>query len=607
MGVFYLVAVVAVALIIELIILESFNKKNSNKTSLVLLDQVTSIIEENEKNENELMETLKEDYIIRAQTVSYLLDSKPEAEKDVSELQKIAGMMQIDEIHLFNKKGKIYSGTEPKYYGYSFDSGEQMAYFKPMLKDKSLTMCQDVTPNTAEGKSMMYAITWNATGDKMIQVGIEPVRLLEELRSNEITEVVANMPVYEGIDIWVAEEETGEIAASTNKKLVGSTLDNIGITETDFDSDTAVNSVVQLDGDIEYCNSMKVDEYIVVVAYSAVTNRKNFLLALVIEFVYLMLAGAVILHMFRRVLRADDEKNRQMEILVSMSDIYNSMHLIDIESNTVVEYKARDEVSEVVNNSRGAVETMRELMLLTTEEEYCDEALEFTDVRTISERMRNKKIISKEFMSKAIGWYRGSFITIEKDLEGYPTKVIYVTQNIDKEKKEKEELILKSNEDELTGLFNRRAYEDDIAEHDDAMSGENFVFVSLDVNGLKTVNDTLGHTAGDELLVGAAECMKRCFDPYGRTYRIGGDEFAAILFASETQLQHIKKDFEEVTTNWSGHLVESLSVSCGYVTRREAADASVHEIADLADKRMYAVKAEYYGGVKNFRNHRTYN
>ena len=83
-------------------------------------------------------------------------------------MQKIAALISVDEIHLFDTKGYIYSGSVPKYFGYSFDSGEQMAYFKPMLKDKKLTMCQDVTPNTSEAKEMMYAITWNEAGNKMI-------------------------------------------------------------------------------------------------------------------------------------------------------------------------------------------------------------------------------------------------------------------------------------------------------------------------------------------------------------------------------------------------------------------------------------------------------
>ena len=53
-------------------------------------------------------------------------------------------------------------------------------------------------------------------------------------------------------------------------------------------------------------------------------------------------------------------------------------------------------------------------------------------------------------------------------------------------------------------------------------------FVSIDVNGLKLVNDSLGHEAGDELLKGAACCIQRCVGPYGKVYRIGGDEFVVL-------------------------------------------------------------------------------
>ena len=71
------------------------------------------------------------------------------------------------------------AGSLPKYFGYSFDSGEQMAFFKQMLNNKDLTLCQDVTPNTAEAKEMMYAITWNEAKTHMVQVGITPKRLLK--------------------------------------------------------------------------------------------------------------------------------------------------------------------------------------------------------------------------------------------------------------------------------------------------------------------------------------------------------------------------------------------------------------------------------------------
>jgi GGDEF domain-containing protein len=67
-----------------------------------------------------------------------------------------------------------------------------------------------------------------------------------------------------------------------------------------------------------------------------------------------------------------------------------------------------------------------------------------------------------------------------------------------------------------------------------------------------------------------------------------------MIFANETQLESIKKDFTHITANWSGSLVAGLSVSCGYVTKREAGTVSIHEMANLADQRMYEAKSEYY-------------
>lgn len=153
------VAVVLIALLLEAGILNNVNNRNTYQTSQVLLDRVINVLDRNTQSEEELINSLKDDYIVRAKAVAYIIDAKPEAEKDVDELRKIANLMSVDEVHLFDKDGAIYSGSVPKYYGYNFDSGEQMEYFKPMLTDKTLTMCQDVTPNTSEGKEMMYAIT----------------------------------------------------------------------------------------------------------------------------------------------------------------------------------------------------------------------------------------------------------------------------------------------------------------------------------------------------------------------------------------------------------------------------------------------------------------
>lgn len=163
--------IIVMALGVQLTILNVINNRNFDNTSLLLLDRVVDVIENNEQNETTLIDSLKEDYIVRAKTVAYIIDAKPEAEHDVKELNKVASLASVDEIHLFNKKGVIYSGTIPKYWGYYFDSGEQLAFFKPMLTNPSLALCQDVMPNASERKKMMYAMTWDESRDPSSRSG----------------------------------------------------------------------------------------------------------------------------------------------------------------------------------------------------------------------------------------------------------------------------------------------------------------------------------------------------------------------------------------------------------------------------------------------------
>lgn len=148
--------------------------------------------------------------------------------------------------------------------------------------------------------------------------------------------------------------------------------------------------------------------------------------------------------------------------------------------------------------------------------------------------------------------------------------------------------------DHPTGLSNKRAFAQDKARLEKNPLDPDFVCVTVDVNGLKTVNDTLGHNAGDELIRGAAECMKACFDPYGKTYRIGGDEFAAFLTVPEDKLEGLKSQLTRTVSEWKGETVLSLAVSCGYASAREHPTASIAELNKISDERMYEDKEAYY-------------
>ena len=294
----------------------------------------------------------------------------------------------------------------------------------------------------------------------------------------------------------------------------------------------------------------------------------------------------------------------QYSVLKSMSEIYYSMHLIDLANDTVEELNSHNEVQDVVNKKNGAAKMMSNIINLSTAEEYKSEALFFTDLTTLADRMRNKKMISGEFIGNHLGWYRAVFIVIEADAAGKPTKVVFTTQSIDEEKRQRETLIHNSRTDQLTGLNNRRAYEEDILKYDTEPMEDDFVYICFDVNGLKRVNDTLGHASGDELITGACECMKKVFEEYGNLYRTGGDEFIFIGRLDEEQLDKEIRSFDEAVANWSGKLITNISVSYGVVTKKENAQNSIDDIAVIADQRMYASKKAYYQEMGNDRRRR---
>ncbi|MBQ6521069.1 MAG: GGDEF domain-containing protein [Anaerolineaceae bacterium] len=319
-----LVIIAAVVLLLgfQYFFLNRLNREHAFQTGEVLADQIEKVLLSNDRKQQVLIETLKENYISKAKAVSFFIDKDPKSEENLDELLKIAELMSIDEIHLFTEEGVIYFGSVPKYYGYSFDSGEQMAYFKPMLSDKSLSMCQDVTPNTAESKSMMYAICWNSDGTRMVQVGIEPVRLIEELHSNEISEVVNDIPVTLGMYLIVADRQSERIAGSTIAELVGKSLSAVGISSKMSDDSAIMSYTTKLNNYSVYCSEGLTDKYMIFVVQSVNEINENIPKMMLIVFLYLLLASFFLIFIVKKltVRILHEKENADTDVMTGMKN-----------------------------------------------------------------------------------------------------------------------------------------------------------------------------------------------------------------------------------------------------------------------------------------------
>lgn len=155
----------------------------------------------------------------------------------------------------------------------------------------------------------------------------------------------------------------------------------------------------------------------------------------------------------------------------------------------------------------------------------------------------------------------------------------------------------KARRDDLTGIKNKNAYgEFETRLNQQIQSGEapEFAIAICDVNGLKLVNDTRGHKAGDSYIRDASKLVCETFK-HSPVFRVGGDEFVAILrgsdFENREKLEH--NFVEKVKANSES---DKVSVACGISVFDQTHDKNVSAVFERADALMYKNKITMKGG-----------
>lgn len=150
--------------------------------------------------------------------------------------------------------------------------------------------------------------------------------------------------------------------------------------------------------------------------------------------------------------------------------------------------------------------------------------------------------------------------------------------------------------DGLTEVGNRTAYIEKKEELLSTKSDTGLAIAMFDVNNLKKVNDSLGHSAGDELIKESARIIRKTFGSLGAVYRIGGDEFV-VLFQSEdpeNSYEKVEREFMEELEhcNAEGNYPFAISIAHGYACCGNLADGDIEGLEKQADQMMYKNKRE---------------
>jgi diguanylate cyclase (GGDEF)-like protein len=165
-------------------------------------------------------------------------------------------------------------------------------------------------------------------------------------------------------------------------------------------------------------------------------------------------------------------------------------------------------------------------------------------------------------------------------------------QRLEKEKAASQAFQEMANRDSMTGLWNRHAYyEWEAAINQELADGKlhKLAVVVCDINGLKYVNDTMGHAAGDRLIKDAGAMICGHFT-HGDVYRVGGDEFVVLLQGEG--YDEMTDVIRELNRRAEANIREgAVVIAAGYAVL-EQGDGRLHDVFDRADQMMYERKKE---------------
>jgi len=178
-------------------------------------------------------------------------------------------------------------------------------------------------------------------------------------------------------------------------------------------------------------------------------------------------------------------------------------------------------------------------------------------------------------------------------------EIVCVAQDLRLQKEKEKRLVKYAEIDKMTGAFNRamgiKKLTDLIKKNkNDFKFGLSFV----DINDLKIVNDEIGHSAGDELIIGVVQTIKKIIDDDDFVFRLGGDEFI-IVFLNKS-MQKIQENMNEVVKkldeeNLRKNQKMKYSISYGIKENNGQEKLTLDELIEEADKEMYKMKRKIKG------------
>lgn len=291
------------------------------------------------------------------------------------------------------------------------------------------------------------------------------------------------------------------------------------------------------------------------------------------------------------------------QIVMALAERYDALYMVDLETNKYAQYKAERMYSELSVAQEGE-DFFNQLQKDALSVVYKD------DVPLIQEAFKRDVLLKvlddagvftlAYRLNSSSGPIYVKMVAVYSDKTHIVISVTNVDAQMRREQKIREDAAIafeKARRDDLTGIKNKNAYgefERSLNAQIEAGKCSEFAIAICDVNGLKTVNDTQGHKAGDDYIRSASRLVCETFK-HSPVFRVGGDEFVAILRGSDFDgREDLEKKFVEIVKHNAEE--NKVVVACGISVFDKDHDKCVSAVFERADALMYRNKMSLKGG-----------
>ena len=606
----------------------SMQHKGQRESSYEVFSQLKQLIEINEWDLEQTRQEFSQKCIQSAEMAAYFVEHYPSVKSNLEHTRELAEKLDVEELHYFTPEGEIYFGTHPEYYGYTFHSGEQMEFFLPMLEDHSMKLCQDITPNTAENKEMQYAAVWLEDGSGIVQIGVEPERLLKEIQERSLTKLISAFPLGLQGSLHIVDRDLQQIIASTEKERVGMDVsDGFKNQVKDLSPD---GFHYQIEGELYCVYKEDYGKYILLRTYNSKYPLKETITSTLFVLIYIFAAATIVIGLItwyvnkklsdnlRKIVDGLKKiENGNLESITLKTGISEFDDLIFYINQLMKSIRLNwSKLSYVIDKGRlpiGIFEYNTFYKKAFVNERLLNIlGIEYSETEPWEETVKNVKKLLEETYEQINGKQEDAceynkngkivYLRIEKITD--EQSITYYVTDISLWWEEIHMLREQNNRDVLTSLYNRRGFNEQLEELF-AEPGLNYgMMIMLDADGLKRINDIYGHIAGDEYLKEIAGVITEAVGENAVCARLGGDEFAVFLYhyssyqAVEESVNRIKEKRGQPFTSKEAKAGEKIEFSLGCAFYPMDGQ-DYHLLMHLADENMYQEKRnrKIRGGV----------